>query len=46
VLLNFLEPEAMAKLWTTPVGWAVLGVILVMLGLGYFMISKITTINV
>ena len=46
VLLNFLEPEAMAKLWTTPVGWAVLGVILFMLGLGYFMIAKITTINV
>ncbi len=46
VLLNFLEPEAMAKLWTTPVGWVVLGVIIFMLGLGYFMISKITSIDV
>ena len=46
VLLNFLEPEAMAKLWTTPVGWVVLVIIVVMLGLGYFLISKITTIDV
>lgn len=46
VLLNFLEPEAMEKLWTTPVGWAVLGVIVFMEGMGYFMISKITTIDV
>jgi len=46
VLLNFLEPEAMEKLWTTPVGWVVLGIIIFMLGLGYFMISKITTIDV
>lgn len=46
VLLNFLEPEAMEKLWTTPVGWVVLTIIVVMLGLGYFMISKITTIDV
>lgn len=46
VLLNFLEPDAMEKLWTTPVGWIVLGIIIFMLGLGYFMISKITSINV
>jgi tight adherence protein B len=46
VLLNFLEPEAMAKLWTTPVGWGVLSIIIVMLGLGYFMITKITSIDV
>ena len=46
VLLNFLEPEAMEKLWTTPIGWAVLGVIVFMEGRGYFMISKITTIDV
>ena len=46
VLLNFLEPEAMEKLWTTPVGWVVLTIIVVMLGLGYFMISTITTIDV
>lgn len=46
VLLNFLEPEAMEKLWTTPIGWAVLGIIVFMEGMGYFMISKITTIDV
>ena len=46
VLLNFLEPEAMSKLWTTGVGWIVLGIILVMEMMGYFMIKKITTIDV
>jgi len=46
VLLNFMEPEAMSQLWTTPMGWAVLGVIIVMEALGFFMIRKITTIDV
>ncbi len=46
VLLNFLEPEAMAKLWTTGVGWTVLAIIIVMELLGYFMIRKITSIDV
>ncbi len=46
VLLNFMEPEAMSKLWTTPLGWGVCVVIVVMLAMGYFMIRKITTIDV
>ena len=46
VLLNFLEPEAMSKLWTTGIGWAVMAVIVVMLALGYTMIKKITSIEV
>ncbi len=46
VLLNFMEPEAMAKLWTTPIGWAVLGVIVFMEIMGYMMIRKITSIDV
>ncbi|MEX2479452.1 MAG: type II secretion system F family protein [Gammaproteobacteria bacterium] len=46
VLLNFLEPEAMQKLWTTGIGWTVLSVIIVMELLGYFMIRKITSIDV
>jgi len=46
VLLNFMEPEAMSKLWTTPIGWALLVVILVMESMGYFLIKKITTIDV
>lgn len=46
VLLNFMEPEAMSKLWTTPIGWAVMAIIIVMELMGYFMIRKITTIDV
>jgi tight adherence protein B len=46
VLLNFLEPEAMEKLWTTPIGWSVLGVIVFMEAMGYVMIRKITSIDV
>ncbi len=46
ILLNFMEPEAMSKLWTTPIGWALLSVIIIMLGMGYFLIRKITTIDV
>ena len=45
-LLNFMEPEAMSKLWTTPIGWALLVVILIMESMGYFLIKKITTIDV
>ncbi len=45
-LLNFMEPEAMRKLWTTPIGWALLVVILIMESMGYFLIKKITTIDV
>lgn len=46
VLLYFLEPENMAKLWTTNIGYAVLAVIIIMEFLGYTMIKKITTIDV
>ncbi len=46
VLLNFIEPEAMSKLWTTTVGYMVLMVIVIMEMLGYFMINKITSIDV
>jgi tight adherence protein B len=46
LLLNFLEPESMEKLWTTGIGWTVLAVIVVMEMLGYFMIRKITSIDV
>lgn len=45
-LLNFLEPEAMSKLWTTNIGYAVLCLIIVMELMGYFMIRKITSIDV
>lgn len=46
VLLNFLEPAAMSKLWSTGVGWMVLTVIIVMELMGYAMIKKITSIDV
>ena len=46
VLLNFMEPEAMSKLWTTTIGYVVLSVIIMMEVLGYLMISKITSIDV
>ena len=46
VLLNFMEPEAMSKLWTTTIGYIVLAIIIMMEILGYFMINKITSIDV
>ncbi len=46
VLLYFLEPESMEKLWTTPIGYGTLAVILFMETLGYIMIRKITSIDV
>lgn len=46
VLLNFMEPEAMSKLWTTTIGWIVLSIIIIMEGMGYFIINKITSIDV
>ncbi len=45
-LLYHMEPEHMAKLFTTETGWMVLGVIAVMETLGFLAIKKITTIDV
>ncbi|NQZ31307.1 MAG: type II secretion system F family protein [Oceanospirillaceae bacterium] len=45
-LLYILEPEAMSKLFTTPMGWGVLSVIVVMEVLGYIFINKVTSIDV
>ncbi len=44
--LNVIEPEAMSKLYSTTTGYVVLGVIVVMLGIGFSIIRKITTIDV
>ena len=46
VLLYFLEKESMEKLWTTTIGWVVLGIIIIMEFMGYVMIRKITSIDV
>jgi tight adherence protein B len=46
VLLYFMEPENMEKLWTTTVGYVVLAIIIIMEIMGYVMIKKITSIDV
>ncbi|CAG4908472.1 type II secretion system F family protein [Paraburkholderia saeva] len=46
LVLRFIEPVAMAPLFSEPVGWATLGVIAVMEFLGYRFISAITRIDV
>jgi tight adherence protein B len=46
LVLHYMEPKAMAPLFTEPVGWATLAVIGVMELLGYFSIKKITNIDV
>ena len=46
VLLYFLEPDNMSKLWTTKIGYAVTAVIIIMEFMGYTMIKKITSIDV
>ena len=45
-LLYALEPAAMSKMFTTPAGWGVLTVIVVMEVLGYIFIRKVTSIDV
>jgi len=46
VLLYFLEPNSMEKLWSTWYGYITLTVIIVMEFVGYIFISKITRIDV
>lgn len=46
VVLMQIEPEAMGMLFTTPMGWGTLAVIVVMEFLGYLTIIKITSIDV
>jgi tight adherence protein B len=46
VLLYFLEPQNMEKLWTTKIGYGVLTIIIIMEFMGYTMIKKITSIDV
>ena len=45
-ILYKMEPEAMSKLITEPIGWVVLVLIIVMELLGYFFIRKIVNIDV
>jgi tight adherence protein B len=46
LVLSQMEPEAMAPLFNSLIGWGVLAVIAVMEMVGYFFISKITNIDV
>lgn len=46
MILNVMEPEAMAPLWNEWYGWCTLAVIAVAVGIGYHFISKITNIDV
>lgn len=46
VLLRLIDPELMKPLTSTPMGWCTIGVVLVMLIVGYLVIRKIVTIEV
>ena len=41
-----MEPEAMSELFTTPMGWAVCAIVVVMEVIGFLIIKKIVTIDV
>ncbi|SFR62720.1 tight adherence protein B [Marinobacter daqiaonensis] len=46
MIIYHIEPEAMSRLWSEPIGWAVCAVIVVFELLGYHFIKKIVTIDV
>lgn len=46
ILLYFLEPVAMGKLFTTALGWGVVALVLVMEVLGYIIIRRVVSIDV
>lgn len=46
VMINFIDPKMMAPLFTTTPGFVLIGVMLVMEGLGYFFVRKVTNIEV
>jgi tight adherence protein B len=46
VVLYHMEPEAMGRMFTEPMGWALIALISLMLICGYFAIRKVVTIDV
>ncbi len=46
LVLNLIDPQSMRFLWVTPMGWAVLAVIVVLEVAGAWMIRKIVTIDI
>lgn len=45
-VLYHMEPDTMGRVFTEPMGWALIVVVTLMLSLGYFSIKKIVTIDV
>ncbi|MCL2913865.1 type II secretion system F family protein [Shewanella corallii] len=46
LVLYHMEPEAMSRLFSEPVGWGVIVMVIFMLSFGYLAIKKIVTIDV
>ena len=46
VAINFIDPELFEPMYTTPLGWGICAVMVVMECLGYFFVRKITNIEV
>ena len=46
ILLYFIDPDLMGPMLTTGIGWCAIGCILLLVGTGYFVISKIVSIEV
>lgn len=46
LVLEYLDPDAMALLWHTPMGWAVMAIILLLEGGGLLLIRRIVAIDV
>jgi len=46
IALALLNPEAMAPLWRTPAGWAVVLLVLLLEGMGIWMVRRIVAIDV
>jgi len=46
LVLDTLEPDAMALLWHTPAGWCVLGLVAVLEAMGVYLIRRIVAIEV
>lgn len=46
LVLGRMEPEAMAVMWSTPMGWATLGVVAVLEACGVMLIRRIVAIDV
>lgn len=46
MVLHYLDPDAMQRLWATPLGWAALAVIVVLETVGILLVRRIVTIQI